>query len=527
MSSQTSRKRCHLCQSEGDHFTPKCPKIVCANCSITGHAKKDCPNLLQPPNPKINDFKQRVSNLVEILSKLEKLQRILLELSKDSKYEDKLQLIPKNWKELNHLQSQLHQMKEFSSDFEIEAYNHKIALSENTISHLRNWIHFDTFQSGSFANLNLRLVEPDRYFGFSENVKIKVKVESWLDLKRVGIVSLDGLLKTITLTSDFYNLLPDNVTFINVTVRENCQCIKLTDALQYLKAVIPIQESVTYPSQSIPALMDIPIQESVTYSSQSIPALMDIPIPEPNLCQTNYFSNESCQNDHLNLLTKQKENLNQVGAKVPVNHEDNKTENMENKEKFEQLSQDFQNLNAKRLHNLKTLVTLKKVCLQKCSTFKSCFEKVAKMNQLVNPLKSLLQSETNGYVDDKVIMILEELFEAFKTYTLEFSKDFATIRGNFRTYEHLECVGEDKFFPPQGQVIDVPVHIAHKLNGVKTVGIITTKAFPPEEIIFRNKHIYILLPNNQVLLTFRVGIGGDELLYSNVVKCLRAIVPKK
>ena len=207
MNTQKSRKRCQLCQSEDDHFTSKCPKIVCANCNLTGHAKKDCPNLLQPPKLKINDFNQRGSNLIETLSKLEKLQRILFELSQDSKYEDKLQWIPKEKNKLNYLQSQVDQLKQFSSDFALEAnggeleklHNHQIALSENSIRQLRNWIHFDTFQSGCFANLNLSLVEPDGYLGCSENVVIPVKVESNHDLKRVGMVSLDGLPKEITL----------------------------------------------------------------------------------------------------------------------------------------------------------------------------------------------------------------------------------------------------------------------------------------------------------------------------------------
>ena len=139
MNTQTSRKRCHLCQNEGDHFTSKCPKIVCANCNLTGHAKRDCPNLIQsrsstreserpensieilpsppPPDPKIVDLKLRFSNLVNNLSRLEKLQRILFELSNDSKYEDKLKLIPKNWNDL----AQLDQLKELSGDFALES----------------------------------------------------------------------------------------------------------------------------------------------------------------------------------------------------------------------------------------------------------------------------------------------------------------------------------------------------------------------------------------------------------------------
>ena len=33
MSTQTGVKRCYVCQEDGDHNTPKCPKIVCANCN--------------------------------------------------------------------------------------------------------------------------------------------------------------------------------------------------------------------------------------------------------------------------------------------------------------------------------------------------------------------------------------------------------------------------------------------------------------------------------------------------------------
>ena len=540
MSTQTSRKRCHLCQSDGDHFTSKCPKIVCANCNLTGHAKKDCPNLLQsrslpeeseqpdssievlpspPPNPKINDLHQRVSNLVDNLSRLEKQRQVLFELSKDSKYEDKLQLIPKSLNELNYLQSQVDQFKQFSSDSAlesngvIETYNHKIALSENSICQLRNWIHFDTFQSGHFANLNLHLVEQDRYLGFSENVVIPIKVESNHDLKRVGMVSLDGLPKAITLTSDFCNLLPDNTTFINVTVRENRQCIKQSDAIQYLKAVIPIQNSV--------------------------PSLMDM-----HWCNENPLSFESYQNHNSDLSTQQTKYSNQVGAKdgCPASNEshmvetfNNKTENMETKkEKFEKLSQDFHHLNAVRVHKLKTLETLKKVHLQMCSSaflcqsINQCYKKLGKVNKFVNPLKSLLLklfSDTNGFTDEpEVLKNLEEMFGAFKRYHHEFNKDYTTIRDTFRTYEQIECVGEDRCFPLPEEVISIPVHIAHKLHGVKKVGIITTKAFPEEIKLLRN-HIYNLLPNNLVLLTFKVGMGGDKLLYSSAVKCVRAILP--
>ena len=655
MNTQKSRKRCHLCQSEDDHFTSKCPKIVCANCNLTGHAKKDCPNLLQPPKLNINDFNQRVSNLIETLSKLEKLQRILFELSQDSKYEDKLQWIPKEKNKLNYLQSQVDQLKQFSSDFALEAnggeleklHNHQIALSENSIRQLRNWIHFDTFQSGCFANLNLSLVEPDGYLGCSENVVIPVKVESNHDLKRVGMVSLDGLPKEITLTSDFCNLLPDNTTFINVTVSENGQCIKQSDVIQYLKAIIPIPKS------------------------------------------ANHFSIESHQNDNLGPSTLQAKNLNQVES---------------NKEKVSKLDQDFQHLNALRLNKLKTLETLKKNNLKLSPNyFKTCFEKIGKVNKLVKPLKSLLLlSHENGYTNDKVIKNLEETFEAFKTYhnafskecakfsgnywsiecaggpsssssdvvsssvtsslislihpkklkknknpdrvgpkdgcpvsneshvdgtvgsgvgtmqsednmetkkerfeklsqefqkldtsrvqkikdfnflgkvknqfglpkgkangtvakmnnlgtialkhftTLsdcfddkvmknleetieqfkmyhhELSKDYLTTLGAFKIFHQIEVVGEDKCFPTSQKVIEMPVRI-RIFDGVKTVGIITTEAFP-EEIKYRGKHVYDLLADNQVILRFKVGIGADKLLYSNVVKCLRAIVPKK
>ena len=106
------------------------------------------------------------------------------------------------------------------------------------------------------------------------------------------------------------------------------------------------------------------------------------------------------------------------------------------------------------------------------------------MNKFVNPLKSLLRkilSDTNGFTDDpedKLLKNLEEMFKAFKRYHHEFRKDYATIRDSFRTYEQIECVGEDRCFPLPEEVISIPVHIAHKLYGVKKVGIITTKAFP-------------------------------------------------
>ena len=37
-----SKLTCHLCQEETDHNTSKCPKLKCAQCGQSGHAKKDC-----------------------------------------------------------------------------------------------------------------------------------------------------------------------------------------------------------------------------------------------------------------------------------------------------------------------------------------------------------------------------------------------------------------------------------------------------------------------------------------------------
>ena len=129
-------------------------------------------------------------------------------------------------------------------------------------------------------------------------------------------------------------------------------------------------------------------------------------------------------------------------------------------------------------------------------------------------------------INDKVMKNLEEMFEEFQTYSDELKKEYLTTLGAFQIYHQIEVVGEDQCFPTSKQVIELPVRIAHKLDGVKTVGIMTTEAFP-KEIRFRGKHFYNLLPDNQVKLRFKVMIGGDKLLYSNVVKCLKAIVPKK
>ena len=39
-------KICQFCQSLGNHTTPTCPRLICAECDEKGHAKKDCPYLL-------------------------------------------------------------------------------------------------------------------------------------------------------------------------------------------------------------------------------------------------------------------------------------------------------------------------------------------------------------------------------------------------------------------------------------------------------------------------------------------------
>ena len=118
----------------------------------------------------------------------------------------------------------------------------------------------------------------------------------------------------------------------------------------------------------------------------------------------------------------------------------------------------------------------------------------------------------------------EETFKKFKRFYKQLCKDYSTILGAFRIFHQIEVVGEDKYFPTSIQVIEMPVRI-RIIDGVKTFGIFTTDDFP-KEIRFRGKHVYNFLADNQVVLRFKVLTGGDKLLYSDVVKCLRVIVPK-
>ena len=260
MNYQTGFARCPLCQS--DHFTSKCPEIVCVDSSIKLLSLDE--SSPSPPNPK-NELNLHISSLAETLLRIEKSQRILFELSQDSKYEDRLQLIPKEWSNLNYLRSQLTQLEVLFNDFaldpnhpngEIRTFYQKIAMSEDSILQLKRWIHHNTFDSGCFTNLNLSLVGPDQYLDkkWFRNVDIPVRVESNRDdLKRVGMVSLDGLPEEVILTTDFCNLLPDNTAFINVTVRENCHgIIKHSDVIKYIKALQKsVPEEVSTPSLKV------------------------------------------------------------------------------------------------------------------------------------------------------------------------------------------------------------------------------------------------------------------------------------
>ena len=152
MNYQTGFARCPLCQS--DHFTSKCPEIVCVDSSIKLLSLDE--SSPSPPNPK-NELNLRISSLAETLLRIEKSQRILFELSQDSKYEDRLQLIPKEWSNLNYLRSQLTQLEVLFNDFalnpnhpngEIRTFYQKIAMSEDSILQLKRWIHHNTFGSG-------------------------------------------------------------------------------------------------------------------------------------------------------------------------------------------------------------------------------------------------------------------------------------------------------------------------------------------------------------------------------------------
>ena len=184
MNNQTGLKRCYICQDEGDHVTQKCPKIVCANCELTGHAKKDCPNLLasspsmkeleileQPKsNPKVDGVNQRITNLMETLTRLEDAQRIFFDLSQNSsKYGQRLETILKKQSELNSLKSEF---AHFPFENETASFFRKLELLEESVSLLYQK------ENPDFTQWNLRLVGPDKYFGTTENVVLPVAVET-------------------------------------------------------------------------------------------------------------------------------------------------------------------------------------------------------------------------------------------------------------------------------------------------------------------------------------------------------------
>ena len=43
MASTSKQKKCDLCQNFGDHWTQKCPYLICAECKESGHSKRECP----------------------------------------------------------------------------------------------------------------------------------------------------------------------------------------------------------------------------------------------------------------------------------------------------------------------------------------------------------------------------------------------------------------------------------------------------------------------------------------------------
>ena len=55
MSQVESQKLCHICQDYVDHFTPNCPKLICAECDEKGHSKRNCPYLVEPEVSKENE----------------------------------------------------------------------------------------------------------------------------------------------------------------------------------------------------------------------------------------------------------------------------------------------------------------------------------------------------------------------------------------------------------------------------------------------------------------------------------------
>ena len=42
------QRLCHICQDYVDHFTRNCPTLICAECDEKGHAKRNCPYLVEP-----------------------------------------------------------------------------------------------------------------------------------------------------------------------------------------------------------------------------------------------------------------------------------------------------------------------------------------------------------------------------------------------------------------------------------------------------------------------------------------------
>ena len=55
MSEIECQKLCHICQDYVDHFTPNCPKLICAECDEKGHSKRNCPYLVAPEVSKENE----------------------------------------------------------------------------------------------------------------------------------------------------------------------------------------------------------------------------------------------------------------------------------------------------------------------------------------------------------------------------------------------------------------------------------------------------------------------------------------
>ena len=45
MSGLKNLRRCHICQEYGNHWTPRCPKLICKKCDLNGHSRLICPTL--------------------------------------------------------------------------------------------------------------------------------------------------------------------------------------------------------------------------------------------------------------------------------------------------------------------------------------------------------------------------------------------------------------------------------------------------------------------------------------------------